>query len=264
MDEEKLSEAVRKTINYAEKYKGKLTLFELWQRLISNIGYKKEEVAAFVQKKKIKLVKKEKKDFLKKKITRVQQLSKRHFAGFEDVIMVGITGSVAAGYPKKDDDIDLIIITKKNTLWLTRLKWKLHCLIKKIPERKFETKETENEFCFNLWLDEKALKLPKQKQNLKSAVDLILMKPILNKNKIYERFIYENMWAKKYVAVGYGLKNKKGAWKRKTKDKKEKNFIEKSFLYFLNLVAFLGQYFYMKRKIKNEKVGLHFAFFHRH
>ena len=37
------------------------------------------------------------------------------------VLFVGITGSLAMMNADKDSDIDLIIITKRNTLWTTRM-----------------------------------------------------------------------------------------------------------------------------------------------
>jgi len=52
------------------------------------------------------------------------------------------------------------------------------------------------------------LRIKKEKQKLKNAIDLILIKPLINRNKTYEKFILANSWAKKYVATGYSNKTK--------------------------------------------------------
>ena len=76
----------------------------------------------------------------------------------------------------------------------------------KIPHRKFGKLEKKDEFCFNLWLDENYLEIPKKRQNLKNAIDLIMLKPLINKRNTYKKFILSNVWAKKFVATGYNKK----------------------------------------------------------
>lgn len=257
MKRSQLKLAIEETIEYAKKHGGGLSLDQLYERLISRKEYKKKEIQEFVRKKKITFNKKKENEFYKEKIKKVDKLVKEHFSKFKTILMVGVSGSVAGRYPKKNDDIDLVIITKGNTLWLTRLGWKIYSLLKRIPERRYGEKEEKDEFCFNMWLDQKSLRLPVDKQNLKSAVDLILMKPILDKEDIYNDFLAENDWAKKYVANGYRLKVK--GERVKGKEIRNKNY----FIAFLNWIAFIGQYVYMRKKIEKEKVGIHFAFFHR-
>jgi hypothetical protein len=65
-----------------------------------------------------------------------------------------------------------------------------------------------------------------------------------------------NDWVKKWVATGYSLKPtlpslKKGGLKNVF-------FLDR----IINWLVFWPQFWYMKRKIKGEKVGLHEAFFH--
>jgi len=253
-------ESIQGTIKYAQKYGGQLTEKQLFERLIGNRIYKKEEIDQVIKLSSYKVVKLEgKNNILKEKIKKAEELAEKISKNFKDILFLGITGSVAAGYPKKNNDIDLIVITKVNKLWLVRLKLRFFVLINKIPHRKFGTKEKANEFCFNLWLDEKSLGLKKEKQNLKNAVDLILIKPLINKNKTYEKFLLVNDWAKKYVAMGYSLKTKLFA-PQQVRDisLKKGNFFDR----MVNWSVFWLQFLYMKKKIKNEKVGLHEAFFH--
>jgi hypothetical protein len=148
-----------------------------------------------------------------------------------------------------------MIITKKDSLWLNRFKLRYYIYKNNIPHRKYGQKEKRDEFCFNLWLDENNLLLPKSRRNLRSAVDLILMKPILNKNKSYEKFILKNSWAKKWVATGYSKIDVGSS----IVDRRCKN---NYFWFLINLLMFIAQYLFMKRRIKNEKVDLRQAFFH--
>lgn len=235
-----LTKAIEKTKKYGEKYGG-WTDEQIKNRLISarkfEILESKSEIVDENYKNKLRLAK----EFINKYLKNIQK-----------VLMVGVTGSVAAENPKKNDDIDLMIIIKRNCLWLIRLRIFIIFWLYRIPHR---TKK--NNICINLWLDEEALTIPKNKQNLKNAMDLILMKPLLNKKKTYEKFILANKWAKKYVRNGYEMKTKNFNFKIFNK-KIKNNYWEK----IINLVMFRAQYWYMKKKINKELVDKHRAFFH--
>ncbi|HPT66034.1 MAG TPA: nucleotidyltransferase domain-containing protein [Candidatus Woesebacteria bacterium] len=246
--------SIKKTIKYSQKHGGFLTKDQLFERLISNKIYKRKEIYKLI---KLKVYQVKSKKILEDKIKKATDLAKIIDQKFKDILFLGITGSVAAGYPKKNDDIDIVIITKKNKLWINRLKLRFFIVINKIPHRKFGKKEKKDEFCFNLWLDEKALEIKDKKQNLKNAMDLILIRPLINKNKTYEKFIYINDWAKKWVATGYNDKVKKFINLKVTKSYKN------IFDMVINWLVFWPQFWYMKKKMKKEKVNLHQAFFHR-
>ena len=255
-------ESVQETIKYAQKYGGELTNEQLFERLIGNRVYTKEEFAKIMEQTPLlrqlaELLPLTGETFLKGKNKKAEELAKKISRNFKDILFLGITGSVAAGYPKKNSDIDLIVITKINKLWWTRLRLRFFIMINKIPHRKFGKKEKVDEFCFNLWLDEKSLKLGQERRNLKNAVDLILMKPLINRKKTYEKFILINDWARDWVATGYSLKPSVSL--RETSPLKRETVLDE----VINWLMFGLQFLYMKRKIKNEKVGLHEAFFHR-
>jgi predicted nucleotidyltransferase len=211
---------------------------ELINRTVGKMEYKKDK-------------------YYEEKFNKAKNLAKIIKDKFKDVLFLGISGSVASGHPKKNSDIDFIVITKVDKLWKTRLFLRWWIFRKQIPHRKYQEKEKKDEFCFNLWLDESSLLLPNNRQNLKNAVDLVLVKPLINKNKIYKKFILANAWAKKWVATPYS----------RLSVGKPISFLGKSKNIFLgrimNQIYFWPQYWYMKRKIKNEKIGLHEAFFHK-
>jgi len=249
-----LLDKIEKTIKYAQKYKAELNLEQLWFRLLSDKTYSKEEIKNKTFNLKLQTSKNVENN---KKIKLAKELVLKHLSKFNNILMVGLTGSVAAENAKKSEDIDLFIICKGNTLWLTRLLLRIYIRINKIPHRKWGQKEKPNDFCFNLWMDEDNLIVPKLKQNQKNAVDLIMMKKILNKNNVYEKFILENGWAEKYVANGYS--------QIKTSNFKHQNSKTKTgiIMVCLNYLAFLGQLLYIRLKGPVKFINLNQAFFHK-
>lgn len=257
-----IDESIKKTIRYSQKYQGKLTLKQLHNRLIGKTIYPlkkiEERLRIILPPQEEILLKKENNKYCFDKRKKAKYFADKFLKNDKNILFVGITGSVAAGYPKKNDDIDLMVITKMNKLWVSRLKIRILMLINNIPYRKFGAKERKDDFCFNLWLDEKSIKLDKSKESQKNAIDLIMLVPLINKNYIYEKFLVENSWVNKWVATGYDNKIKKINVKINTN---KTTGIEISS--FLNYFFYITQYFYMKKKIKNEKITLHEAFFHR-
>jgi len=158
---------------------------------------------------------------------------------------------------KENDDIDLLIITKRQKLWVVRLMLKIELIRRRIPHRRWRAREVGDEYCLNLWLDEANLKIPKDKRNLRNAMDLVMMKPILNKNDVYEKFMKKNIWVGKYVNTGYSNKIKKLIKTNNIESKREVKGLD-----WLNLFCYIGQRMFMLPKIKKERVNLGSAFFH--
>lgn len=250
-----LKKAIQKTINYAKNFNSEINQREIIERLISSKIYSKEEIKKNID---INSLVKMPNIWKKNKILKAKGLANYLKKHFKEILFLGISGSVASGHPKKNDDIDLVIITKQNRLWLTRFKLRIFIFLNKIPHRKYGQKEIKDEFCFNLWLDEKALKLPKKKQTLQSATDLIMVIPLFSKKYIYEKFLLENNWSKKYLATGYYKKTKNIRFKKKDLRVKQNYFDE-----VINKLFFWPQYWYMRKKITLEVINLHQAFFHK-
>lgn len=248
--------AVMKTIGYAESFGSHINTNEIKERLISNKIYSTATVEKEISK--LKWTNKENK-WVKDKIIKAKKLALRVKNEFGGILFLGITGSVASGHPKKSDDIDILIITKSNTLWKNRLLLRWWMYKNGIPHRKYNKKESKDQFCFNLWLDENYLKIPKNKQDLKNAVDLLMLIPLINKNSVYENFLLTNSWTKKFVATGYEFKIKKYLVSNVKNKQINNNLLKK----ITNWMYFLPQYFYMKPKIFREKVSLYQAFFHQ-
>ncbi|MFA5025127.1 MAG: hypothetical protein WC503_01275 [Candidatus Shapirobacteria bacterium] len=252
-----LQKAIKLTKKYAGKYGQILNNDQLFLRLISP---KKYRYSDFLGQKKIGVSNK----VWQQKVLLATDLVVKHLSKMKGIKMVGITGTVAAEAAKKNEDIDLLIITDEAELWWWRLYLRFYVWCHGIPHRKFGEKEKSDEYCFNLWLDTANLEIPRSKQNLKNATDLIMMKVIWDKDGSYVKFLGKNQWVKKFLATGYKerIKISREVDKEVNRRKNKKNnFVKK----IVNNILFWGQYAYMWSKtgndLKNIRSGQ--AFFHK-
>lgn len=246
---------IEKTIVYAEKFNCPISKEEIKLRIISNKIYSDADIDNYLKKYNLH---KNTNFYRKIKIAKAKKLANYLRDKFKNILFIGITGSVAAGYPKKNDDIDIMVITKKDCLWLTRVVLRWWIWKKRIPHRRWQQKEERDQFCFNLWLDESSLKLDKDKHNLKNAMDMMMMIPLINKKMTYEKFLLVNDWVKDYQATNYFKKMERIRGKTDLVIGLEKNIFDK----LTNLMVFWPQYWHMKDRIRDEKIGLNVAFFH--
>lgn len=112
--------------------------------------------------------------------------------------MVAITGALAMGNSEERDDIDLLIVTSRNRLWLTRL---LTVFLVELVARRRRPgdKKVKNKICLNMFLDEEHLEVPKKEQDLFSAHEVCQLKPIWDRNNCYQKFLKANLWVKKFL-----------------------------------------------------------------
>lgn len=171
--------------------------------------------------------------------------------------MIAVTGALSMSNCRENDDIDLMIITAQNTLWLTRILIWLICPICQIRRRKVNDINVKDKICFNLYLDEAGLEI--KEKNLFTAHEICQVKPLYNKDKTYEKFLLANFWVKKYLPNAVSFNN------LTIKQFNNCSGIAKllnCLTVVLNKAAFRMQSLYMKPKITIEKVSLHQAFFH--
>lgn len=172
-------------------------------------------------------------------------------AKIPSVYFVGLTGSLAVGVAKPAGDIDLMIITAPGTLWLTRFFIYLLLKISRQPVRRPGEKFVRDKLCLNLFLDSNCLSLDKDLQNLFIAHEIVLLKPLYDKNDIYQKFLSGNRWVGKYLPHAFKLRKKRFS-------KFRANF----FLKFLNRFCFWLQKLNMYGKPRAKRISLTSAFFH--
>jgi len=109
---------------------------------------------------------------------------------FPLVQFVGITGASAMHGLRKNDDIDLCIVTKKGSLWTTRF---IVIILAKLLGI-----HGGMGVCLNLFFDESDLAIYKRKQNSYIAHEILQMKTLVDKDKVFIGFLSENIWIQKY------------------------------------------------------------------
>lgn len=168
------------------------------------------------------------------------------------VLFVGVTGSLAMMNADKNSDIDLLIITRKNTLWTTRVLVYFVLRTMHFALRKPQDKNERDALCLNMWLDETSLVWGRKDRNIYTAHEIAQIVPLTNKNNIYERFLFENKWILKYWPRAVEIRNLKLEIGNLNK---KRNLIER--------LSFFIQYLYMKNKITTEIVTSNKAIFHK-
>lgn len=179
--------------------------------------------------------------------------------------LICVTGSLAMENSDPGDDIDLMIVTSPNRLWIVRpLAILLVSLFfKRRKPSKFSNHSNhfdhfsyKNHICLNLWLDESALEIPQARRNLYTAHELAQMKPVVNRDGTYEKMMWENRWGRKFLANAWKNFNRQ-IYKYPNRQIDKWNLID-----LLNRAVFYLQLKYMRSKMTNERVSLHAAFFH--
>lgn len=117
--------------------------------------------------------------------------------------MVAVTGALAMDNADKNDDIDLLIVTAKNRLWLTRL---LTVFLTEIVARRRRPGDppvggqVRDKICLNMFLDEDFLAVPKKERDLFSTHEVCQLRPLWSKDNCYQKFVIANLWVKKFLA----------------------------------------------------------------
>ena len=207
-----LQKAILKTLSYADVFDYPLTLSELHQFLIGQKVSINDLVKALTE---IKEVAQDGQFFFLKKRPKIVQIRQKRFKCSQDKLkianqvarylrlipfikMVAVTGNLAMNNTKEQDDIDFLIVTSQNRLWLTRLLTVF--LVELVANRRRpKDQEVEDKICLNMFLAENYLQVPKKEQNLFSAHEVFQAKLLWEKEKTYQKFLKANQWAQKYL-----------------------------------------------------------------
>ena len=191
------------------------------------------------------------------KLTHAEEVSQK-LQLIPTITGVFVTGALAMHNAHQHDDIDLMIITKPNKLWTTRALITLSLQILGI-RRKPKAEKVNNLICTNMYLDETALKVPKNKQNLYTAHEVVQVKPLLNRNHVYERFLFANQWVNQHLP---NFKCHSGLDPESIQKSNSLQHDNDNRNNFLEPLAYKLQFTYMKSKITNETISPHLAYFH--
>lgn len=267
-------QVILRTIAYSDVFAYPLTKKELWHFLLDKKTSRKEFEKAL---KTVSLVITEKdgfycflgrEDIIAKRKQREKvsyekiKILKRtlpFFSWIPTVRLIGISGALAMNNADKNDDIDLFVVVRKNSLWTTRLfiLLILQCLGLR---RKREEKNPSDKICLNMLFDERALGLPKEKQDLFGAHEVVQMMPIFERGDAYGRFIRANLWVKKFLPNA--IKRIKNQELRIKGEQRTPLFIIHYSLFLMEPLAKFIQSWYMRKHRTIEIISDYMLAFH--
>ncbi len=209
-------QAILQTLAYADVFDYPLTQAEIGRFLISKRKISQErvlkEVAVMKREKqivtsrglfclpgreKIVALRKKRGEWSQKKLRLARQAVK-WLRLIPFIRMVAVTGNLAMLNSDENDDIDLLIVTAKNRLWLTRLLAVL--LVELVSSRRRPGEEkARDKLCLNMFLDEDHLSLPQKERDLFSAHEVCQLKVLWERENLYQDFLKKNQWIKTFL-----------------------------------------------------------------
>ncbi len=173
------------------------------------------------------------------------------------ILAVGVSGSVGARNARANDDKDFIIKTRKNNLLLSRIF--VSILAFQAGKRRSWNHEEENSWCFNLWLDEDAIRFRPERGLVYVAYELCQVYWVLEKDSVVSKLFRENNWVLHLLPIFFTMK----------KNCIQHLHYEPSSLSACdvitsacNRVAYYFQRLYMQQHMTRERVSYSAAFFH--
>ena len=180
------------------------------------------------------------------------------FRWIPTVCLVGVTGGLSVDNARKNDDIDLFFVTKRGTLWSTRLLVTVVADLLRLRRRPNET-VVANKICLNMFVSEDALTLPPEEQDLFAAHEVVQMVPLWDRGGAYRKFLKANAW------VTYFLPN---AWRERYQGVRIKYYGSvihntiTQILRFLEPLARIFQLWYMQKHRTTEIISRGMLRFH--
>ncbi|MBI2020400.1 hypothetical protein HYS94_03175 [Candidatus Daviesbacteria bacterium] len=210
-----MNKAILKTLVYADIFDYPLNFFEIHKWLIgrkANLRQVEKSLGKLVQSGKcqvqsgyyfllgrksivVKRKRRERQSLLYiRKVTVISQLLKI----IPWIKLVGISGGLAMENAEKGDDIDLIVITAENRLWISRL---LALGLLSLTGQRRTTKDfgqkIAGKICLNILLEEDCLE--QKNKDLYTAHEVLQMRVIWERDGVYSKYLSDNEWVFKFL-----------------------------------------------------------------
>lgn len=248
-----LEEAIFHTVTYADIFDYPLTPGEIEKRLIGvkSLRSGREKLKLIREKDGFYFLKGREHIISVRKKREAWSQEKNRIAGkiisslryIPTIKLIGISGALAHNNVKKDDDIDLFIITRAGTLWTTRF---LATLLTDFLGVRRHPSDTayNNKICLNMFVDENQLGIPAKERDLFSAYEVIQMRPIWDRDDTYNKFLRANEWVREYLPNAIGIKSAVETGEE----------LIKPFFYFLEKFLRSFQLWYMRKRRTKEVI----------
>lgn len=180
-------------------------------------------------------------------------LARSIFEQDKNILMVGLTGSLAMSAASRQSDIDLLLIVRHGTLWQTRLRTLLRLMRFRVATRRAGNKKQADKLCLNIWMDEDDLHIEKDIQNIYTAHEIAQIVPLIGRDGVYEKLLFENRWLLDYWPNSVRVEEYHG---------KNARAQANIFTNAIEILSYLAQRSYMRNKITREVITKTRAFFH--
>jgi predicted nucleotidyltransferase len=206
--------AILTTLIYSDIFSFPLTKDELWKFLISQkkIAFNEFERELLSLKKLIAFTSgyyclTGRENIISKRVANASEVENkmerarsvvRKLAKISSVLFIGVSGGLAAGNVTQQDDIDLVIITKKNKLFVTRLLILATLELLGIRRRRNQ-QHTADTICVNLLFDETALGWFGNHKDIYTAREIAQLVPLFERENMYQRFLIANKWIENFL-----------------------------------------------------------------
>jgi hypothetical protein len=122
------------------------------------------------------------------------------------VKLIGVSGGLAMNNTNKNSDIDFLVVTEKNRLWLSRLLILGVMIILGLKRKPgCSPKEAAGKICVNTVLDVDGLF--QNGHDLYIAHEVLQMRVIWQREGIYSKYLSKNSWAFRFVPNWKGEKD---------------------------------------------------------
>lgn len=269
-----IEKSIIKTLSYADIFDFPMTLREIYKYYIGSKKIQKKDLrivldrmvdSRFINRSKHYYFLIGRENFIKIRNERslvsqakwnIARIASQSLRKIPSVQVIGVSGSLSVGNCKKTDDIDFFIISKKNTLWVTRFLVNLTLFLIGYKRSRTDSFGVDM-ICPNMFISEDSLSISFPRQNIFSSHEVAQLKVLVNKGGVYEEFMKRNGWIKKYLP--------NITFYRTGRKRHKEHLLTNLFfgvLKIINILFYLAQYIYMFRRITNEEVKFNIARFH--
>lgn len=167
---------------------------------------------------------------------------------------VFLTGSVAVCNALPKADIDFMIVTQPNTLWMTRA---IVVTILKLKGRYRSGNKIANQVCTNIFLDLNNLRV--EEKNLFTAHEILQAECLFDAGGVARQWLKQNDWVRRFLPNAFREKlAKANRVSLVVSSKSNWGFV----LFLLELLALVTQFLYMRPRKTREKIAWGKAIFH--
>ncbi|NCN06964.1 MAG: hypothetical protein GW946_03945 [Candidatus Pacebacteria bacterium] len=176
------------------------------------------------------------------------------------IVGLAVTGSVALRQAREQDDLDFLVVTKHNSLWLARsLLVGFGILLGMYRSR--NNAHTDG-WCFNMWLERPRFVLSPERRSLYTAYEVLQADWVYDQGAVQREFLLANAWVSQVLPTFYVQKFSACSVAAKIKIFASIGSLLSPIGSLLNVLAFILQRWHMHAAMTREVVVFSQAYFH--